>query len=239
MAARALVAARIVVTSEAAQPLHLLFQQLSCCKGLSVGVPHKGHHLLIGVSFHSSKFLIHAAINSSKLHMGIKLRDIGQGLPLFHLQQCRQPLEPEVFLDGIEDLFVEVLLHGPFTTASSRQPLKVVHICIEILDFLGCRIGAHQLHGSRFGPQITFWWWLPLASADGMFMFTLVHCCGMQKPSVATGIHSKGCWVATTSALGGKHWHPTAILPPLLKHFWFLSASWQQCFLLFCWHIGD
>ena len=114
-AARASVAAGASPAGGVAHP----FLKDYCHQGPLVGIPHEGHHYLIQVPFCGSKCLIHAAVPSSKLFMGIRPRGISWQLSLFPLQLYRWPLEPEAFLNGVKDLCTEVLLDSLFTSASS------------------------------------------------------------------------------------------------------------------------
>ena len=103
----------------AAHPLHLLLQNCSCHKGPLVGVPHKGHHLLICLSVCGSKLLICTVVCGIKCCMRIRPRSISRQLCPFPLWLCGWPLKHEAFLYWVQDLLTEPLLGCLFTLASS------------------------------------------------------------------------------------------------------------------------
>ena len=91
VATRAVAAAAALLADGVAHLFHLFFKHCHCHQGPSVGVPCTRAIIpFIRILFHSSELLICVADSSSKLHMGISLRDVGWQLPLFTLWQCAQ-----------------------------------------------------------------------------------------------------------------------------------------------------
>ena len=215
-----------------AHPLHLLLQNHSCCKGPLVGIPCKGHHLLIHVSVHGSELLIYTTVHDSKCHMRIRLRGISQQLHLFPLWLCRWPLKLEALLYGTQDPLTEALLCCLFTSASS----ELVNILVQVLNVL-----AYSQD-----QQAPWQWVLPLdliwavAPSGPIGWHSHSYSSLLQQhtgTSADTDTHGGGHCVPITAVHEDRHQHLTAILPPSQKCFVLLPGSWQWQFLQFCSHI--
>ena len=168
---------------------------------------------------------------------GARLKGVSHWLCLFTLWLCRWPLILEAFFNGVKDLILDVLLHCLFTSASPVQPQELICVPVQIFISWHIELGPNSSMTVDSAPGLI----LAMAPSGlsgwhGCVYFGLLLWC--VKTPVTRGIHSEGCRVAITSAPRGKHWYPTANLPPLLKHFQFSPASWQWQFLLFGWHPG-
>ena len=81
---------------------------------------------------------------------------VGQSPFLLCLWQCRWPLMPEVFFDGVQDFLVNALFHTIFTVTPPGQPPQLIDIPVEFCYLLLGGVRADKLHGSGFCPQVLF-----------------------------------------------------------------------------------
>ena len=98
----------------------------------------------------------------------------------FLLQLGTFPPMPEVLLNWVEDLLMDILCHLCIAWVHTGCPLQLIHFIVYPLNLLPNHFRPDEFHGRRLHPHVSFGGGLSPVPVNGI-MFFLPHGFGMSK----------------------------------------------------------